>query len=304
MTFISKIFNNGYFIRGTQWIYRIGSVFLLGSIPKLRIGSGAGARQIEVPKGLHWASVVVGEICCEWITPPDAPTDAVLLFLHGGGGVLGLYNSMRKMIGHISSACNLRAFIPDYRLAPENPFPAGLNDCVAAYCSLLSEGFNPQRIVIVGDSAGGYLTIGSLLFLRDNGQPLPAAAVCISPSTDPTCSGKSLKTNILRDALLSPIFVRTMTSLYIDDHDLRNPYISLLTANLRGLPPILIQAGADEVLLDDSRLFSDYALAADVELTLEIWPHMWHDWHSCVPNLSEANQAIGCIAVFVDKHVR
>jgi acetyl esterase/lipase len=292
-----------YFIRGTQWITRIAVLPLLGSIPKLRIGTGAGAHQIQVPKGLHWASVDADGVRCEWITPPNAPNDAVLLYLHGGGGVLGLYNSARRMIGHISLACNLRALIPDYRLAPEYPFPAGLNDCVAAYRWLLSEGFKPQRIVIAGDSMGGYLTICTLLVLRDNGQPLPASAVCISPNTDPTCSGKSMQTNALRDALLSPKFARTLMSLYVSNHDLGDPYISPLVADLHGLQPILIQAGADEILLDDSRRFSDYALAASIDLTLEIWPHMWHDWHSCVPDLSEANQAIGRIAEFVNKFI-
>ncbi|MCJ7586080.1 MAG: alpha/beta hydrolase [Anaerolineales bacterium] len=292
-----------YFIRGTQWIYRIAALPLLGSISKLRIGSGAGEHQIQVPKGLHWASVDASEVRCEWMIPPDATTDAVLLYLHGGGGVLGLYNSSRKMIGHIALACDLRVLIPDYRLAPEYPFPAGMNDCVVAYRWLLSEGFKPQQIVIAGDSIGGYLTICTLLVLRDNGQPLPAAAVCISPNTDLTCNGKTMQTNALRDALLSPKFARTMASLYVGNHDMSDPHISPLLADLHGLPPILIQAGADEILLDDSRRFSDNALAAGVELTLEIWPHMWHDWHSCVPDLAEANQAIGRIAEFVNKYI-
>ena len=144
-------------IRGTQWLNRIAALPLLGSISTLRNGAGAGEHQIRVPKGLDWTSVVAKGVPCEWIAPPNSPTDAVLLYLHGGGGVLGLYNSSRKMIGHVSLACDLRAFVPDYRLAPENPFPAGLNDCVAAYHWLLSEGFEPQRIVIAGDSMGGIL---------------------------------------------------------------------------------------------------------------------------------------------------
>jgi acetyl esterase/lipase len=207
------------------------------------------------------------------------------------------------MIGHIALACKLRTLIPDYRLAPEFPFPAGLNDCVAAYRWLLSEGFKPQRIVIAGDSMGGYLTICTLLVLRGDGKPLPAAAVCISPNTDMTLSGKSMRTNALRDALLSPKFARTLAHHYIGDHDLSDPYISPLLADLHGLPPILIHAGADEILLDDSRRFSDHARAAGVDLTLEIWPHMWHDFHSCVPVLPEANQAIEQLAEYVKWHI-
>jgi monoterpene epsilon-lactone hydrolase len=288
------------FIRTTQWVYRIAGLILLGSIPKLRIGSGEGESQIKIPKGLDWASVNANGIACEWITPPNASTDVVLLYLHGGGGVLGLYNSARNLVGHISLACNLKTLVPNYKLAPEYPFPAGLNDCVEAYRWLLSEGFKPQQVVIAGDSMGGCLSICSLLVLRDKGELLPAATVCISPNTDPTCSGKSMQTNASRDALLSPKFARTMMSLYVSGHDLNDPHLSPLTADLHGLPPILIQAGADEILLDDSKRFSDNALSAGVDLTLEIWPHMWHDWHSCVPNLSEANRAIDRIAEFVN----
>lgn len=290
-------------IRDTQWLNRIVSLILLGSIPTLRHVAGAGEDRIQVPKGLDWASVTANEVPCEWIAPPNSPTDAVLLYLHGGGGVLGLYNSSRKMIGHISLACNLRTLVPDYRLAPENPFPAGLNDCVAAYHWLLSEGFKPQRIVIAGDSMGGCLSICLLLVLRDNDKPLPAVAVCISPNTDLTCSSKSIQTNSMRDALLAPKFARTMASLYVGKHDLSDPFISPLLADLHDLPPFLIQAGEDEILLDDSRRFSELALAAGIDLTLEVWPHMWHDWHSCVPNLPEANQAIEKIAEFITDHV-
>ncbi len=241
-----------HLIRGRQWVHRIAGVFLLRSIPKLRIACGAGSDRIQIPKGLDWRSVDADGVHCEWLTPPNAPTDAVLLHLHGGGGVLGLYNFARWMTGYISLACNLRILLPDYRLAPEHPFPAGLNDCVTVYRWLLSKGFMPQRIVIAGDSAGGHLTLSTLLVIRDADQPLPAAAICISPNTDPTCSGKSMQTNALRDAIISPKFTRTMMRLYAGSHDLSDPYLSPLIADLHGLPPLLIQVGADEILLDDS----------------------------------------------------
>jgi len=289
-------------IRGTQWAMRLASIPLLGSIPTLRISVGAGAKQIRVPQGLLWEAVDADGIRCEWLIPSNAVSDSVLLYLHGGGGVLGLYNSARKMTGHIALACNLRTLMPDYRLAPENPYPVGLNDCVGAYRWLLSQGISSHRIVIAGDSMGGYFTIVVLLKLRDTGQPLPAAAVCISPNTDPSLSGKSMVTNAPRDALLSPKFAQKMTSLYISGHDLNDPYLSPLTADLSGLPPILIQAGGDEILLDDSKRFSDLARAAGLDVTLEVWPHMWHDWHSCVPELPEANQAIERIAEFIKNH--
>ncbi len=290
-------------IRATQWGNRIGAIPLLGTVPVLRMASGAGFKRIRVPQGIHWAAVDARAVRCEWLDPPDAPADAVLLYLHGGGGVLGLYNSGRNMIGHLALGCHMRTLAVDYRLAPEHPFPAGLNDCVTAYRWLLSEGFRPKRIFISGDSMGGAIALATLLTIRDAGQPLPRGAVCISPNTGLTFSGKSMAFNAPRDALLSPQFARTMASLYAGGHDPCDPYVSPLMADLRGLPPILIQVGSDEILLDDSRRFRDCALAAGVDLTLQVWSHMWHDWHLCVPALPEANQAIGRIAEFVHGHM-
>ncbi|MBA4383379.1 MAG: alpha/beta hydrolase [Anaerolinea sp.] len=290
-------------IRGTQWFTKMGAKQLLGSMPKLRSAAGDGAKLVILPKGLEWSAETIDGLKCEWLTPPGAPSDAVLLYLHGGGGVLGLYNSSRKIIGHIAAASHLRAFMPDYRLAPEYPFPDALNDCLKAYDWLLTEEIDPRKIVILGDSMGGYLTISTLLRLRDSEKPLPAAAVCISPVTDPTCSGKTMKTNADSDALLSPQFMWTVMAHYVQKHDLGDPYLSPLTADLSGLPPILIQAGEGEILLDDARRFSERAKAAGVDMTLEVWPAMWHDWHVCVPDLDEANQAIKNIAEFVHEKI-
>jgi epsilon-lactone hydrolase len=291
------------YIRGMQWASRIAAIPLLGSIPTLRIGSGAGVKKIRIPEGIHWEAVDANGVHCEWLTPANVSTDAALLYFHGGGGVLGLYNSSRNLAGHVALTCNLHTLLVDYRLAPENPFPAGLNDCVSTYLWLISRGIQSHRIVIAGDSMGGCFTICTLLKLRDLDQPLPAAAVCISPNTDPTLSGKSMKTNAKKDALLSPKFARKMMLLYVSGQELNDPYLSPLTADLHGLPPLLIQAGADEILLDDSVRFSDAAWAAELDLTLEVWPHMWHDWHSCVPDLPEANQAIERIAEFIRKYI-
>jgi monoterpene epsilon-lactone hydrolase len=293
---------NRFFIFCSMWKIRIIGGFLLGSIPSLRKSAGAGS-PIQIREGLRWEDIHANNVRCEWIDPPNARSDAALLYLHGGGGVLGLYNTHRKMVGYIASVCNLRSLIPDYKLAPENPFPAGLNDCLAAYNWLLTQGFNPGRIVIAGDSAGGHLTLSCLIALRDAGLPLPAAAFCISPNTDPTCSGQSMKKNARRDAFLSPNFAKTMMHHYVNNHDLSDPHLSPLLADLHGLPPILIHAGANELLLNDSTRFNDRAKNAGVNVTLDIWPNMWHDWHSCVPSLLEANQAIDQIGKFVKEHI-
>lgn len=290
-----------FYSRSTQWVYRIGVLVLLGSIPKLRLGAGAGERKIKIPPGIRWSEAEADGLRCEWLTPPEAHAQAAVLYLHGGGGVLGLYNSHRWMVSYMALACKLPFLLPDYRLAPEHPFPAGLEDCVTAYRWLLAEGFAPQRLAIAGDSAGGWLTISLLLALRDQGLPQPGAAVFISPSTDPTCSGKSFQANARKDALLSPKFALTMTKHYVASHDLSDPVLSPLTADLRGLPPMLIQAGEDEILLDDSVRLHERAQAAGVNARLEVWQGMWHVWHACVPGLPEANRAIDQIAEFVNR---
>ena len=286
-------------IRANQWMYRIGSYFVLNSIPLLRKASGEGKKQITVPNDIQWERVTVDGVASEWLSPPNSLPETVLLYLHGGGGVTGLYNSHRWMVGHIALACGIRVLLPDYQLAPEHPFPAGLNDCVTVYHWLLSNSYAPGRIIVAGDSAGGLLTISTLLALRQVNQSLPCAAVCISPAIDPAFAGKSMRTNVWKDSLLSPQFARTMMRLYIGDHDLSDPIMAPLNADLEGLPQILIQVGGDEILLDDVVHFSNRAKAAGINVTLEIWPHMWHVWHTCVSVLPEAKDAIDHISTFI-----
>jgi acetyl esterase/lipase len=289
-------------IRANQWIFRIASSLLVDSIPTLRKMAGADPTVNSI-EGVDWSTETINEVRCEWMVPANAPADTIILYLHGGGGVLGIYNSSRNIGGHIARACNTRALIPDYRLAPENPFPAGLEDCITAYRWLLSEGISPNKIVILGDSMGGYLTISLLQAVRDLGLPAPAAAICISPVLDPTCSGKSMRSNSHRDALLSPKFMHTVMRQYVYNYDLNDPYISPMTADLRGFPPVLLQVGQDEILLDDSKRFYEYAQHKGLQVTCEIWPHMWHDWHICAPKLNEANQAIEKITDFIRENI-
>lgn len=286
-------------IRRTIWFYRIMGTLLSASIPLLRKASGQGSSKFHTSEGIQRQPFIADGVSCEWLIPASISESAAILYLHGGGGVVGLLDSERWMVTHLSKACQLRSLLPDYRLAPENPFPAGLEDCLAVYQWMISNSFSPNKIAIAGSSAGGLLTITLLLAIREAKLPLPAAAVCISPNTDPTCSGASIRKNRFRDALLSPRYLRTMMKLYAGSHDLRDPLLTPLYADLHGLPSMLIQVGEDELLLDDSIRFSDCAKAAGVDVTLEIWPHMWHVWHTCVPDLLEANQAIELIARFL-----
>lgn len=290
-------------IRRTTWFYRIAGTLLTASIPLLRKASGQGSSKVHTPEGIQQKSFIVDGVLCEWLIPASTSKSAAILYLHGGGGVVGLLDPERLMVAHLSKACQLRSLLPDYRLAPENPFPAGLEDCLAVYRWMISNGFSPNRIAIAGSSAGGLITITLLLAIREAHLPLPAAAVCISPNTDPSCSGASIRKNRFRDALLSPRYLRTMMKLYTRSHDLCDPLLTPLYADLQGLPSMLIQVGEDELLLDDSIRFSNCAKTAGVDVTLEIWPHMWHVWHTCLPDLPEANQAIEHIARYLHEHL-
>ena len=240
---------------------------------------------------------VVGGVPCEWLTPPGAAPAPVLLYLHGGAWVLGWTNMHRRMVAHLCRAAGCRALAVDYRLAPEHPFPAALDDCLAAYRGLLADGIRPAEIAIAGDSAGGTLTLTTLMSLRDADDPLPAAAVCISPATDLEGTGASFWT--IRDPVMTPEFVLRMRKLYAGGHDLSSPLISPLFGDLRGLPPLLIHAGCGEMLLSDAQRLADKARAAGVPVELVLWPAMWHVWHLMIPTLPEARHAVEEIGEFL-----
>lgn len=266
-------------------------------IPKLRALIDS-ARWNGPPKEVAVQRMKVGELWAEWLEPAGANPGRVMLYLHGGSYVTGSCDSHRGLVARLAQAGGLRALLTEYRLAPEHPFPAALEDAVAAYRGLLQAGYSPQQVVIAGDSAGGGLTLATLLALRDAGDPLPAAAVCISPLTDLACTGESVQTRAKIDPWLtraSIIFAR----YYRGSYDPCLPLLSPLYADLGGLPPLLIHVGSDEILLNDSTRLAERAQAAGVEVTLEIWPRMWHVWHIFAPYLPEAKQAIAVIGTFV-----
>jgi acetyl esterase/lipase len=191
----------------------------------------------------------------------------------------------------------------DYRLAPEHPFPAAIEDATAAYYWLLENGISPEQIIIAGDSAGGGLALATLLLARDQGVPLPAAAVCLSPLTDLEVTGESIKSNNQADPWLTPEST-ALFKHYVGQNDPRSPLLSPIHADLRGLPPMLIQVGGDEILLSDATRLAECARAAGVEITLEVWPRMWHVFQAFAPYLPEAKQAIAAIGRFVQQRVR
>ena len=238
----------------------------------------------------------------EWITPPGVSGDITVYWLHGGGYSIGSVNTHANMITQIAAACDARAFAIDYRLAPENPFPAGLDDAVAGYRWLLAQGVDPARIVIGGDSAGGGLTLATLQRLREAGDPLPAAAVLLSPWTDLEGTGESIKTRREADPMIDPTGMPEMARGYHRDEDVRNPLVSPLHADFTGLPPTLIQVGDAEVLLDDSTRVYERADAAGGDVTLEVNDEMIHVFQIFAPLLPEAVAAIERIGEFAKSH--
>ena len=239
----------------------------------------------------------------EWLRPPNAVAGRVVLYLHGGGYVIGSPRSHRHLAAAIATAGAANALLLDYRLAPEHPFPAAVDDALAAYRWLLDQGIAPGHVVIGGDSAGGGLTVATLLALRDAALPLPAAGVCISPWVDLTCSGGSYHTKAEADPIVTRASVGEMATAYLGATDPRAPLASPLFADLRGLPPLLIHVGSDEVLLDDAVQLAARAQQAKVEATLEVWDRMIHVWHWFLPMLDEAQSAVDSIGRFIRARV-
>jgi len=229
----------------------------------------------------------------------DAQTDRHILFLHGGGYVTGSPALYRHILWRFAAAARARVAAIDYRLAPEHPFPAALDDAVAGWQGLLAEGADPRRCAVMGDSAGGGLALALLLRLRDTGAPLPSAAVAISPWTDLAMTGTSLGRNATSDPMENPDDVPFLARCYLGEADPMTPYASPLYGNPRGLPPTLIQVGGDEILLDDSVRMAQRMQAAGCKVELEVWPRMPHVWHAFAPIMPEARRAIARIGAFV-----
>lgn len=247
--------------------------------------------------------VGAGGVPAEWIYAPKAADDRVLIWLHGGGYIIGSMRTHREPLSRLSRASGARVLGLDYRLAPENPFPAAVQDSVAAYRWLLDRGVEPKKIAIGGDSAGGGLTMATLVALRYMGEPLPAAGISHSGWTDLANSGETMVTKAEADPLIDKEMLENMAMTYLGDKDRTAPFASPYYADLRGLPPLLVQVGSAEVLLDDSLRFAENAKAAGVDVTLEVWDDMPHVWQVFASFLPEGQQAIEHCGEFVRKHM-
>lgn len=238
-----------------------------------------------------------------WLDPPDADADGpVVLYFHGGGFVFSSLRTHGELIGAIARTVRARTFALDYRLAPEHPMPAAIEDALAGYRYLLAQGIPARRVVFAGDSAGGNLVLSALLALRDAGEPLPAAGVALSPWVDLDCSGDSFRTNGHVD-FVGEEHCRLAAASYLAGADAKRPDISPLYARLAGLPPLLIHAGDAETLVDQIRAFTSRAEAEGVDVTQSVYPDMVHVWHMMGSATPEAQRAIDEIAVFARKAV-
>lgn len=267
---------------------------------EMRSSMQAAVANLPRPHDVECETVDAGGVPAEWVRAPGSRGDRALIHLHGGGYVMGSLDSHRGLAAHLSRSTRAPVLLADYRLAPENPYPAAVEDGVAAYRHVVRSGTDPGRIAISGDSAGGGLTVATLVALRDEGDALPAAGVCISPWLDLTQSGESFRTKVDEDVMVTQDLLEKASEAYCKGSDPRAPTASPLFADLAGLPPLLVQVGTAEMLLDDSRRFAERAKQAGVDVTLEVADEMIHVWHTFADFVPEAKEAIGRIADFLE----
>jgi monoterpene epsilon-lactone hydrolase len=241
----------------------------------------------------------INGLYAEWLTPENRIDGKLMLYLHGGGYVVGGCDMHRQLVSHIARAGRIRTLLPEYRLSPEHKFPAAIDDAVGIYRTLLDMGFKAEDIVFAGDSAGGGLAVATLLALRDAGDPLPAATILLSPLLDATGSGETMRTRVEQDPWFHPRDLPIIADHYCEPHQRRFPQVSPVYANVEGLSPLYIQVGDDEILLSDSERIADLCIAAGVVVELEVWPEMWHVFQMFLGKMPESRQAIDKMGNYV-----
>ncbi len=268
------------------------------TIPEMRAGMDAITAGFERPGDVRYEPVDAGGVPAEWTVAPESRPNRVLVYFHGGGYTIGSIQSHRPLVTRLARETASRVLSVDYRLGPEHPHPAAVEDACAAYRFVLEADVPAENVSLAGDSAGGGLTVAALLALRDTGTALPAAGVCISPWLDLTLSGASFASKAEEDPMVSREGLAMMAEAYAGgrrDH----PTASPLFADLAGLPPLLVQVGTAEVLLDDSTRFAERAQAAGTDVELEVWEDMVHVWHAFADLLPEGRQAIERIGTYL-----
>jgi acetyl esterase/lipase len=274
------------------------------SIPAFREMCEAANRKMadKLPPGLQVVPFQLADMKAEWLIPAGADKEKVIFYTIGGGYISGTCSDHRTIIAKVAQATGVAVLMFDHRLAPEHPYPAALEDALTAYRWLLEQGTNPENIVIMGESAGGGLCLATLLAVRDQGLPLPAGGVALSPWTDLKLTGESYRTRA--KVCISPPGMSTVCSkYYIGDHDPTEPWISPLYGDLHGLPPLFINVGDYETMRDDSTRFAAKANAAGVETTLVVGEKMIHCYPLMAPMFPEATQALGEISSFIRRRL-
>jgi epsilon-lactone hydrolase len=255
------------------------------------------------PTGVTFDDVDAGGVPAQWATPAGAEPSRVLVYFHGGGYGYCSMRSHRRLVGHLAKAAGCRALNVDYRLAPEDPHPAALIDALTVYRWLLQHGIDHGHVVVAGDSAGGGLALALLLKARDEGLPLPVAGVLMSPWVDLAMTGESISTRVDVDVRQEPLGTQWCANLFLAGQDPHEPYASPLYADLTGLPPLYIQAGDWDILVDDSHRLADKAGRAGVDVRFELFPEMLHAHQIWAGNMPEADDAVTRIGEYVRRRL-
>jgi len=269
-------------------------------IEERRVQIDAALLMMTTPvDGTEWTDVAAGGVPAVWADTPGASTDHVVMYVHGGGYTAGSASAYRNFTSQLAAAVGCRVLNVDYRLAPEHPHPAAVEDASAAYRWLLDQGYDPARMAVCGDSAGGGLTVSTLLKLRDDGVPLPAAGVPISPWVDMEGLGESMTTRADVDMLIDAEGMKEGAEMFLAGGDARDPLAAPLYGDFTGIPPLLIQVGDEETLLDDSTRLDTVASAAGVDTVLDVVPEMQHVFQLLVGTMPEADEAVARIAAWL-----
>lgn len=272
------------------------------TINELRKDSGLEAMPPAIlPKGIEYESVEIAGVPSEWLTPIGCASEMVIVHFHGGGYVSGSAELHRMLTGHLATVTRSRVLAPNYRLAPEHPFPAALDDALAVYRQLVDGGHDPRSIVLSGDSAGGGLILATVMSLRDAGEALPGAIVCMSPWADLACDSETCETLAEAEALLTVPVLRSWAAEYAGSFSLDDALLSPVNGDFSGFPPLLVQVGGDEILLDDARTVARKAEAAGVTVRLSVWDGLWHVWQVLGSLVPENERSFAEIAEFLDE---
>jgi epsilon-lactone hydrolase len=273
----------------------------IGSVPLDQLRVRFEASSFRVAPDVRISANQIGGVAAEILTAPGARPDRTVVYLHGGGYVMGSPSSHRRLAGEVSRACGARVIVADYPLAPEHPFPAAIDALTGFYGVLLDSGISPHRLALAGDSAGGGLAVATLVSARARGWPMPAGCVTISAYADPGGNEAYSPELVAADPIVTPETIARTRAWYMGSADPRAELAAVTRADLTGLPPLLIQVGGAELLLADSLRLAQRARACGVPVTLEVWPHMVHVWHAFAGRVPEATSAVRRVGEFLSE---